>query len=73
MYEYKANPEGTLEYYIEAESKTAALFLYYVIKSFNEKVMFAEPQGLSQLESEEREERWRLIYTNRPSSLEVSL
>lgn len=49
MYEYKANPEGTLEYYIEAESKTAALFLYYVIKSFNEKVMFAEPQGLSQL------------------------
>ena len=48
MYEYKVNPgdEGMLEYYIEAESKTAALFIYYVIKSFNEKVMFTEPQGL---------------------------
>jgi hypothetical protein len=51
-------------YYIETESKTSIVFLYYLLNHLNTRVMMIEPWAMRNLPMEDIESKRKLIYSS---------
>ena len=57
------NENDELEYYISTGTRESSLYIYIVMTQFQEKSSFKNPKGLERLSREEREKRFKKMYT----------